>query len=92
MDSDDLEEMFGSVGDVTSAIVEIKSVRNRDYRVGYVEMGTDQEAFDGIERFHGQKMGGQVLVVTEDIPHVPGSSLLEKKKFNFSSNTKKRFT
>lgn len=71
IDSDLLEEMFSSVGDVISAIVQIKNVRGKDYRVGYVEMSSESEASDGIDRFHDQKKHGLVLTVTEDTPHVP---------------------
>lgn len=92
VDSDTLEEMFSSVGDVSSAKVEVKEVRNRQYRVGYVEMRTDQQAMDGIERFHGLKMNGQTLVVTEDVPHVPGPLPAQKSKFKLAINPKKRFS
>lgn len=71
VDSDRLEQIFSSVGEVTMASVEVKTVREKPYRVGYVEMNTEQEAADGIERFHGHKLNGLELVVTEDIPHVP---------------------
>jgi RNA recognition motif-containing protein len=72
MSSDSLEELFGSVGDVKSVRIEIKQIRGRDYRVGYVEMDSAQSAQDGIERFHGRLKHGFEMVVTEDKPHVPG--------------------
>jgi RNA recognition motif-containing protein len=68
--ADMLEEMFSSVGEVKSARIEIKQIRSRDYRVGYVEMENEQSAADGIDRFHGQSKHGSVLVVTEDKPHI----------------------
>jgi RNA recognition motif-containing protein len=79
IDSDTLEEMFSAVGTVMAASVEVKQVRGNDYRVGYVEMTTEQEAVDSIDRFHGQKCQGLVLVVTEDKPHVPVPVLTKKQ-------------
>lgn len=71
INSDILEEMFSSVGDVLNSRIEVKCIRGNDYRVGYIEMENEQQAIDGIDRFHGQKKHGAVLVVTEDKPHVP---------------------
>lgn len=81
VDSDALEEIFSSVGSVTTASVEIKSIRGSDHRVGYVEMSSLEEAVDSIGRFHGQKVHGNVLIVTEDRPHIPviGSQKLKTK-------------
>lgn len=79
VDSAILNDMFSSVGEVLNAAVEIKSARGNDYRVGYVEMSTRQEALDGIDRFNGQKKYGTVLVVTEDRPHIPIPTVSKKK-------------
>jgi RNA recognition motif-containing protein len=79
VDSAILNDMFSSVGEVLNAIVEVKSARGNDYRVGYVEMSTRQEALDGIDRFNGQKKYGTVLVVTEDRPHIPIPTAPKKK-------------
>lgn len=80
VDADRLIELFSSVGDVVAATVEIKLIRETNYRVGYVEMATEQQAADGIQRFHGQKIEGQNIVVTEDKPHVPGPAPLVKTR------------
>lgn len=79
VDSSLLNDMFSAVGEVVNASVEIKNTRGTDYRVGYVEMSTRQEALDGIDRFNGQKKHGSILVVTEDKPHIPGPTLIKKK-------------
>ncbi len=79
VDSALLNDMFSSVGEVLNAQVEVKSARGNDYRVGYVEMSTRQEALDGIDRFNGQKKYGTILVVTEDRPHIPLMPVLKKK-------------
>lgn len=73
VNSDKLEEMFSSVGEVIAASIELKSIRERLYRVAYVTMSTAQQAAEGIERFHGQKINGDSLVVTLNVPHVPSA-------------------
>ena len=89
VDSALLNDMFSSVGEVLNASVEIKTARGNDYRVGYVEMSTRQEALDGIDRFNGQKKYGTILVVTEDRPHIPLLPILKnsKKKSKQSART-----
>ena len=79
VDSGILNDMFSSVGEVVNATVEVKSARGNDYRVGYVEMSTRQEALDAIHRFNGQKKFVNVLVVTEDRPHIPIITVPKKK-------------
>ena len=79
VDSGILNDMFSSVGEVVNATVEVKTARGNDYRVGYVEMSTRQEALDGIDRFNGQKKFVNVLVVTEDRPHIPIITIPKKK-------------
>lgn len=71
MSCDSLEVLFGSVGEVKSVRIETKQIRGRDYRIGYVEMDSEQSALDGIDRFHGHMKHGCEMVVTEDKPHVP---------------------
>lgn len=87
INTDTLEEMFSSVGDVLHTRIEIKCIRGNDYRVGYVEMETEQQAADGIDRFHGQKKHGAILVVTEDKPHIP---LVKASKSKVAKSKEKR--
>jgi RNA recognition motif-containing protein len=79
IDSAILNDMFSCVGEVVNATVEVKSARGNNYRVGYVEMSTRQEALDGIDRFNGQKKFSNLLVVTEDRPHIPVITIPKKK-------------
>jgi RNA recognition motif-containing protein len=70
-DSAQLEAMFTCVGDVMSATASTETCNGKERRVGYVEMATEQEAVDCIDRFHGKSENGRTLVVTEDKPHIP---------------------
>jgi|SRR5665213_1674209 len=70
VDSSDLEDMFTIVGNVQSAQVVIDTLTGMSKCVGYVEMSTEQEAVDCIQRFHNQPTDGQILSVAKDQPHV----------------------
>lgn len=68
VDSYDLETLFSNVGNVIKAeVIEAEVGPAR----GYVEMATEEEAADCILRFNGQNLMGNILIVTEDKPHVP---------------------
>lgn len=80
MNVDKLEEMFSSVGEVIAASIEFKNIREKLYRVAYITMETAQQASEGIERFHGQTLNGDSLVVTLDMPHVPVLAGIKTRK------------
>ena len=71
VDSSELESMFTTVGDVASARVSMITNSNGDVRVGYVQMATEEQAADCIDRFNGQSRNGLTLIVREDKVHVP---------------------
>lgn len=66
VDSSTLEDMFTIVGNVQSASVVIDLKTGMSKGCGYVEMSTEQEAADCIQRFHGQMAEGTVISVVED--------------------------
>lgn len=62
--SEDLTEIFASVGTVVSA----KVIMDRDGRskgFGFVEMSTDAEAADAIAKLNGTEHFERAIVVTE---------------------------
>lgn len=71
IDSSELTSLFEAVGEVMSSSVRMDMVRGVERRVGFVQMATAQQALDGIDRFHGFRTHGEVLVVTSDQPHIP---------------------
>jgi RNA recognition motif-containing protein len=89
VDSSELECMFGNVGDVFSATVQVISDPNGDRRVGYVHMATQEQALDCIDRFNGQKKDGKVLIVREDKPHVPNPNFVSTNRTRNSGAHKK---
>jgi len=62
----ELESLFTMVGDVESFRVETHPQPYKTTSIGVVEMATEQQAADCIERFHGQSALGQTLSVVAD--------------------------
>jgi len=68
---DSLQEMFSQVGSVTSAKVIMDRDTGRGKGFGFVEMASDQEAADAIQKLNGQSMGGRSITVAEARPVTP---------------------
>src|ERR1700760_2071754 len=70
--SSELEEMFQSHGEVTSAQVIMDRDTGRSKGFGFVEMRNDQEAQAAIQALNGQDNGGGALTVNEARPKTEG--------------------
>lgn len=68
--SDDLAEVFGRVGIVTSAQVITDRETGRSRGFGFVEM-SDDDARKAIEELSGADMGGRAITVNEARPRQP---------------------
>jgi len=68
---DELKELFGQAGEVSSATVLSDKFTGRSRGFGFVEMADDQGAADAIEKFNGYSMGERKLVVNEARPMEP---------------------
>ncbi|MFH1035602.1 MAG: RNA-binding protein [Pseudomonadota bacterium] len=64
----DLRDLFSQVGGVISARVITDRETGRSRGFGFVEMGSQDEAQEAIQRFHGYNMGGRNLTVNEAKP------------------------
>jgi RNA recognition motif-containing protein len=64
----DLENLFASVGTVTSAVVVTDRYTGQAKGFGFVEMSTDAEADAAINTLNGTTMGGRTLTVNEAKP------------------------
>jgi cold-inducible RNA-binding protein len=71
---EELTQLFGSVGNVTSARVMRDMATGRARGFGFVEMATDEAAQKAIEKFHQYEMEGRQLVVNEARPKPEGGS------------------
>jgi len=66
-----LEELFGSIGKVVSAKVITDRDTGRSKGFGFVEMSTDAEAADAIEKLNGTEVLGRAIGVSEARPQQP---------------------
>ena len=68
---DSLREMFGQAGQVESARIITDRDTGRSKGFGFVEMSTEQEASEAINRFNGTELDGRSLTVNEARPMAP---------------------
>lgn len=68
MSEDDLRNLFGTYGNVSSARLVTDRETGRAKGFGFVEMGDASEAQAAIEAINGTKQGGRELVVNEARP------------------------
>ena len=66
-----LEQIFGQAGTVTSAAVISDRDTGRSKGFGFVEMATDAEALDAIQKFNGADYDGRPMTVNEARPMEP---------------------
>ena len=64
----DLENLFSQVGAVTSATVIMDKMTGKSRGFGFVEMSTNQDAQQAVERFNGTELHGRALTVNEAKP------------------------
>jgi RNA recognition motif-containing protein len=68
---DELQELFAQAGSVESAKVITDRDTGRSKGFGFVEMSSDQEASDAIQKFNGSDFGGRNMTVAEAKPMAP---------------------
>ena len=66
-----LQEIFAQAGSVQSAKVIMDRDTGRSKGFGFVEMSSDQEAADAIQKFNGADYGGRAMTVAEARPMTP---------------------
>lgn len=66
-----LQEIFAQAGNVQSAKIITDRDTGRSKGFGFVEMSTDQEAADAIQKFNGAEYGGRNMTVAEARPMAP---------------------
>lgn len=71
IDDAGLESQFSAIGTVESARVITDRDTGRSKGFGFVEMASDDEANEAIEKLNGTPMGGRNLTVSEARPQAP---------------------
>lgn len=69
-----LFDTFSQCGTVESAKIIIDRETGRSKGFGFVEMSTDEEASDAIEKFNGADYDGRAITVNEARPQAPRES------------------
>ena len=67
----DLEDLFSQVGAVASATIIMDKMTGKSRGFGFVEMTTNQEAQQAVERLNGTELHGRALTVNEAKPQEP---------------------
>jgi RNA recognition motif-containing protein len=68
----DLENIFSAAGTVQSAKVIIDPATGRSKGFGFVEMATEQEAKEAIQKLNGTTHDGRSIIVSEAKPETRG--------------------
>jgi RNA recognition motif-containing protein len=68
---DDLASFFGGVGTVVSAKVIMDRETNRSKGFGFVEMESDAEAKEAIDKLNGKELNGRPVAISEARPQAP---------------------
>ena len=66
-----LQEIFAQAGNVQSAKIITDRDTGRSKGFGFVEMSSDAEAADAIQKFNGAEYGGRNMTVAEARPMAP---------------------
>jgi len=62
---DELREMFGEFGEISSATIITHRDTGRSRGFGFVEMPKDEEAQKAIDELNGKDIGGRTLRINE---------------------------
>jgi len=76
----DVQNLFASHGEVTSAKIVLDKFTNRSKGFGFVEMANDDEAQNAINALNGTEVDGRNIVVNESRPKPEGGGGGFKKR------------
>ena len=68
MTSDDLKGIFSEIGKVDEAVVIINRQTGRSKGFGFVEMSSEEEAQQAIDKLNGSELEGRRITVNEARP------------------------
>ena len=67
-DINEMEWLFTTVGDVESFTVETPDQSGVSRRMGVIQMASESQATNCVERFHGYRFQGMTLTITRQRP------------------------
>jgi RNA recognition motif-containing protein len=71
---EEVEQLFSQCGQVVSATIVRDKFTNQSRGFGFVEMATEEQASEAINRLNGTQIGGRTIVVNESRPKENRSS------------------
>lgn len=84
----DLQDLFGQHGEVSSAKIVLDKFTNRSKGFGFVEMANNDEAQAAIAALNGTELDGRNIVVNESRPKEGGNSGgFKKRSFGGGGNS-----
>ncbi len=68
---EEVEQLFSQCGEVVSATIVRDKFTQQSRGFGFVEMATEEQAQEAINRLNGTQLGGRTIVVNESKPKEP---------------------
>lgn len=65
---EEVEQLFSQCGQVLSATIVRDKFTNQSRGFGFVEMATEEQASEAINKLNGTELGGRTIVVNESRP------------------------
>lgn len=65
---EEVEQLFSQAGQVVSATIVRDKFTNQSRGFGFVEMATEEQASEAINKLNGTQIGGRTIVVNESRP------------------------
>lgn len=65
---EEVEQLFSQCGQVLSATIVRDKFTNQSRGFGFVEMATEEQASEAINKLNGTQLGGRTIVVNESRP------------------------
>lgn len=65
---EEVEQLFSQCGQVVSATIVRDKFTNQSRGFGFVEMATEEQAAEAINKLNGTQIGGRTIVVNESRP------------------------
>ncbi len=84
---EEVEQLFSQCGQVLSATIVRDKFTNQSRGFGFVEMATEEQASEAINKLNGTDLGGRTIVVNESRPKEtrtssPGGENRNRPRFN----------
>jgi RNA recognition motif-containing protein len=91
---EEVEQLFSQCGQVVSATIVRDKFTNQSRGFGFVEMATEEQAAEAINKLNGTQIGGRTIVVNESRPkeaRAPGGAGDRGNRPRFNNQRRNNF-